>query len=106
MQMQPAKISFAGQLDYSNIQQLQNNKATEILLFPNPTTDVLQLQLNKGYDKMNVQILNATGQLVKQLTVPASNQTIAVPVQNLAAGKYWLHLQSGNEKQVLQFVKE
>ncbi len=97
---------IAGQIDYSNIQQLQNDKATEILMFPNPTTDVLQLQLNKVYDKMNVQIINSAGQLVKHLTVPASNQTITIPVKNLAAGKYWLHLQSDSEKQVLQFVKE
>jgi hypothetical protein len=96
---------IAGQLDYSNIQQLQYDKATEILVFPNPTTDVLQLQLNKAYNKMNVQVFNASGQLVKQLIVPASNQTITIPVQTLATGKYWLHLQSGGEKQVLQFVK-
>ncbi len=96
---------IAGQLDYSNIQQLQNDKTTEILVFPNPTTDVLQLQLNKSYDKMNVQVINSAGQMVKQLTVISSNQIITIPVQNLAAGKYWLHLQSGEEKQVLQFVK-
>ncbi|MFZ1304733.1 MAG: T9SS type A sorting domain-containing protein, partial [Ferruginibacter sp.] len=97
---------IAGQIDYSNIQQLQNNTATEILVFPNPTTDVLQLQLNKAYDKMNVRVFNSSGQLVKQLVVPASNQVITIPVQNLAAGKYWLHLQSASDKQVLQFVKE
>jgi len=97
---------IAGQVDHSNIQQLQNNKATEILVFPNPTTDVLQLQLNKAYDKMNVQIINSAGQLVKQMTAIVSNQIIKLPLQNLAAGKYWLHLQSGEEKQVLQFVKQ
>ncbi len=99
-----------GQVDYSNIQQLQNNGSTEILVFPNPTTDVLQLQLNGAYDKMNVQIINSAGQLVKQMQITSANQTIpiaiGIPVQNLAAGKYWLHLQSGNEKQVLQFVKQ
>ena len=76
------------------------------MVFPNPTADLLQLQLNKVYDKMNVQIINSAGQLVKQMTLPASNQTITIPVQNLAAGKYWLHMQIGNEKQVLQFVKQ
>jgi hypothetical protein len=97
---------ISGKTELSNIQQLQNDKASEILVFPNPTTDVLQLQLNKVYGKMNVQIVNSSGQMVKQLTVAVSNQTITIPVQNLAAGKYWLHLQSGDEKQVLQFVKQ
>ena len=97
---------MAGQTDYSNIQQLSNDKATEILVFPNPTTDVLQLQLNNAYDKMNVRVFNSSGQLVKQMQAPASNQIITIPVQHLPAGKYWLHLQSGVEKQVLQFVKQ
>jgi hypothetical protein len=99
-----------GKVEYSNIQQLQNDKATEILVFPNPTTDVLQLQLNNAFTKMNVQVINSAGQMVKQLTLSASNQTIpiaiGIPVQNLAAGQYWLHLQSGDDKQVLQFVKQ
>ena len=88
------------------MQQLQNNSATEILVFPNRTTDVLLLQLNKLYGKINVQIINSTGQSVKQLQLAASNQTITIPVQNLAAGKYWLQLQIGDEKQMLQFIKE
>ena len=95
-----------GQTDYSNIQQLQNNASTEILVFPNPTTDVLQLQLNAAYEKMNVQIINNAGQLVKQMQIASANQTISIPVQYLTAGKYWLHLQTGSEKQVLQFVKQ
>jgi acetolactate synthase regulatory subunit len=97
---------MAGQLDYSNIQQLQKDKATEILVFPNPTTDVLQLQLNKVYDKINVRIFSSAGQLVKQMVISGSNQIISFPVQNLAAGEYWLHLQCGGEKQVLQFIKQ
>ena len=68
--------------------------------------DELQLQLNKVYDKMNVQVLNSNGQIVKQFMLSASNQTVSIPVQNLAAGQYWLRLQSGEEKQVLQFVKQ
>jgi len=105
--------SITGQFDYSNIQQLsagsggQNNGATEILVFPNPTTDVLQLQLNTAFEKMNVQIINSAGQIVKQLNALSTmNQVVSIPVQNLAPGKYWLRLQSGDEKQVLQFVKQ
>ncbi|MEO6539667.1 MAG: T9SS type A sorting domain-containing protein, partial [Ferruginibacter sp.] len=98
---------IAGQVDYSNIQQLQNNGATEILVFPNPTTDVLQLQLNNTFEKMNGQIINSSGQIVKQLkALQAINRVVTIPVQNLAPGKYWLRLQSGDENQVLQFIKQ
>ena len=98
--------STDGQIEYSNIQLLKNDKAREILMFPNPTTDVLQLQLNAVYDKMEVQIVNSAGHLVKRLSMAATNPTITIPVKDLAAGNYWLHLQGGDEKQVLQFVKQ
>ncbi len=100
-------IHNSGDIDYSNIQLLQNNTAVEILVFPNPATDVLQLQLNSGYDKVDVQIVNVSGQVVKQISnLSAANQTIKIPVNNLASGTYFLYLQSGGEKQVLQFVKK
>ncbi|MBL0180900.1 MAG: FG-GAP repeat protein [Chitinophagaceae bacterium] len=98
---------FSGQIDYSNIQQLQYNGTTEILVFPNPTTDVLRLELNGTYDKINVQIINTAGLLVKQLYgVSASGRLITIPVQNLPAGHYWLRIEGGNAKQVLQFAKQ
>ncbi len=95
-----------GAIDYSNIQLLQNNTTTEILVFPNPTTDILQLQLNRAYDNMKVQVVNSAGQVVKQVSASGTNQTIKIPVSGLASGVYFLYLQSGEEKQVLQFVKE
>ena len=97
---------IAGEVDYSNIQQLQNTAATEILVFPNPTTDVLQFQTNGAFDKVNVQIINSAGQLVNKLQLNATNQIVKIPVRHLASGKYWLLLETEKEKQVLQFVKE
>jgi hypothetical protein len=98
---------ITGRYDYSNIQQLQYNTSMEILVFPNPTTDVLQLQLNSAYGKVNLQVINTAGQIIKQLhNVPATNRVLTIPVQNLVPGNYWLRLQTGDEKQVLQFVKQ
>jgi hypothetical protein len=89
------------------MQLLQDNAATEIFVFPNPTTDALQLQLNGNYTVMNVKIVNTSGQTVKQFgNLTVSGQTLKIPVSNLPAGNYWLYLQSGSEKQVLQFVKQ
>ncbi len=97
---------IAGQVDYSNIQQLQNEGSTEILVFPNPATDILQLQLNNNYGKMSARIINSNGQQVKYMQLTVTNSTIAIPVKNLVAGLYWLHLQNGPDKQVLQFIKQ
>ncbi len=96
-----------GKINYSNIQQLQHNKVTEIIVFPNPASDILQVKLNKNYNSVNVQIVNVKGQVVKQYNkLSIQNQTIKIPVNELPSGNYWLHLQCDGEKQVLQFVKQ
>ncbi len=95
-----------GEIIYSSILLLENNIVTEIFLFPNPATDFLQLQLNKGYSKLSITVVNAKGQMVKQVNkLATTNQTITIPVNNLPPGNYWLHLQADVEKQVLQFIK-
>jgi hypothetical protein len=98
-----------GQTQYSNIQQLDSDMATEIVVFPNPTTNFISLQLNKNYSKVNVQIINALGQVVKQYNNPTiQNQLLKLSVNDLKTGVYWLSLyetDNGN-KQTIQFFKQ
>jgi hypothetical protein len=105
-------IHATGEIDHSRIVLLQDKTVTEILVFPNPTADVLQLQLNKAYSNVRVQVVNSAGRVVKQFTASSdANQTIKVPVGNLITGTYFLYLHTGvpvsrEEKQALQFVKQ
>jgi hypothetical protein len=105
-------IHATGEIDHSRIVLLQDKTVTEILVFPNPTADVLQLQLNKAYSNIQVQIVNSAGRVVKQFTASSdASQTIKVPVGNLITGTYFLYLHTGGpasreEKQALQFVKQ
>jgi hypothetical protein len=96
-----------GKIDHSRIILLQDKTVTEILVFPNPTADVLQLQLNKANSNIQVQIVSSTGRIVKQFNAsPDANQTIKIPVGNLITGTYFLYLQTGEERQAMQFIKQ
>ncbi|SDG58856.1 Por secretion system C-terminal sorting domain-containing protein [Dyadobacter soli] len=100
-------IHATGETDYSRIVLLQDKAVTEILVFPNPTADLLQLQLNKAYDNVRIQIVSSAGRVVKQLVVNSdANQSIKIPVASLSTGSYFLYLQTGEEKQALQFIKQ
>jgi len=56
---------------------------------------------------MNVQIINSQGQTLKKMPGLGSvGQVLSIPVHDLPAGRYWLKLQSNDEKQLLQFVKQ
>lgn len=96
-----------GSVEYSNLQWLQTNAATEVIVFPNPASTTLQLRLNNNYTSMNVQIMNAAGQTIQQYAnMSTAGSVVTIPVSSLAAGTYFLYLQSGSEKQVLQFMKK
>jgi hypothetical protein len=96
-----------GNTGYSNMQLLQSNILSGITLFPNPTTGVLQLLLNNNFEAMDVQIINSAGQTIKKFSnIAAAGQPLKIPVGSLNTGVYYLYLQTGNEKQVLQFVKQ
>ena len=100
-------IHHSGETEYSRISLLQDKTVTEILVFPNPTADELQLQLNKAYSNVQVQIVSSSGRVVKEFNnLPLLNQTVKIPVSHLATGTYLLYLKTADEKQVLQFIKE
>jgi len=100
-------IGIDGQYTYSTIMQLQSGGATEIMIFPNPATDNMQIQLNKMYDKISMRMINNAGQVVKQSNyVLAGIKSININVSNLSAGTYWIYLEAGADRQVLQFVKD
>ena len=96
-----------GKIEYSNIQQLQFKNLTEIIVFPNPATDLIRINLNNDYSKADVRILNSAGQSIRRYSnLPVSNQTLQINVSDLPKGNYWLQLQSGIQQQLLQFIKQ
>ena len=52
-------------------------------------------------------MINNAGQVVKQSNyVLAGIKSININVSNLSAGTYWIYLEAGADRQVLQFVKD
>ncbi|MFB0944755.1 MAG: M1 family aminopeptidase, partial [Spirosomataceae bacterium] len=80
------------------------NEDDNIVLFPNPTSDILQI---KGIDleRANVSLFNAAGQSVKTPSI----QNNSLNINNLTSGKYFLLIRkngSSTSKRVVKgFVK-
>ncbi|OSZ79463.1 hypothetical protein CAP35_14785 [Chitinophagaceae bacterium IBVUCB1] len=75
------------------------------VLFPNPATNVLNIQL-KTHAKANAAILNSFGQKVKELTL---NQGItSTDVAELPAGLYYISIATDGENvsQTLSFIRQ
>lgn len=75
------------------------DNSNEIVMFPNPAYNVLQIDSKYGND-IAVAIYNATGQLLMH-----QEHGNGIDVSGLAGGTYFIRVTSGIEKKVLQFVK-
>lgn len=80
----------------------------ELKLYPNPTSDFINLEFKNFGNNGNVEIeiLSITGQLVRTVNVDvsASNGTKTIDVSNLAVGTYMVIFEYENEQVVKQFI--
>lgn len=75
-----------------------------IIAYPNPVSEVLYLDMGKQYVEITITILNVNGQSIIDYT-HSNERFIAINVQNLSTGVYFIHVILDNEIQVLRMVK-
>ena len=74
------------------------------VVFPNPIQGILQLK-DLGGAFTTLQLINGTGRLVKECTIPNGAQTFELNMQHLAADVYLLKLIGGNSRINLKVTK-
>lgn len=92
-----------GRYSYSEVRVLLFGKNGQVLVFPNPATDVVFVQLpeNWQHTKVKLDLYNQAGQLVLSKQQVQANQVENLNVSNLARGIYTLRLQrEGREIEV------
>ena len=94
-------IISGGISDYSYTLDAEKFEIDKVVLFPNPTSDFLNIS-NLNYDK--IEIFDITG---KQLSfdVISNNEFIKIDLQNLESGTYFIRLQFGSIAEFLKFIK-
>jgi hypothetical protein len=85
-------------------------EASNIIIFPNPVTDVLKANfiLDKQ-TRCNVSVINAAGAVVKTVAPPLferGNNYYLLPVKELPAGEYIFSVTAGDKKFVKSFIKK
>jgi Secretion system C-terminal sorting domain len=91
---------------YAGVVKVYFGKNTAVVkLFPNPTTDVVNIQLPGAYSgKVALQLYSSTGVLISSVRPTAAS--VQLNVRQLAAGNYFLQVVDGNERKVYPFVKQ
>jgi len=112
LKMSGATCIFQTSTSFSVTQETTVGIATEesasgFIIYPNPTRDMLNVQINQkiGFNKLS--IFDASGRLVHTeiLNGAQGQQTIQVNLNNLAAGLYQITLEGNQKRSTAKFSK-
>lgn len=103
-------VDTDGTFTYSHVVAIKNEtKLMTLQLFPNPVTDVLQIQIpSSGKQKGNLIVLDASGKtmLQKEIQLAEGNNATSIPVSHLPAGVYLLYVENETGRLTQRFIKK
>jgi len=75
----------------------------EVHVEPNPAHDVVMIRFANSQSNRNIEIYNASLQLMDQVSAP--DKMIVIPVREWSSGIYFLKINEGNEKLMKKIIK-
>lgn len=82
----------------SGLQSLQDN---EIIVYPNPTKDIITIKIGNDFIENQIEVYNSIGQTIKSITTKSNE--IQVDLKNEAKGIYLIKV---NEFNIFKILKE
>jgi hypothetical protein len=99
------QVDFDGTFEYSDIRSIMFGGAGNLVIYPNPVNSTLNVQVPDGIEKAVVEIVNATGQVVRSMNMTDMSQSVLqLNVSDLALGFYFIQMNTGADTYREQFV--
>jgi hypothetical protein len=101
-------LDIDGIFTYSRVIAIKNENMITLDLFPNPTTDVLQVQIpSERKETTKINIIDAAGKQIYSQSVQLNEGTnaISIPVDHLQNGSYYLVVENESGRQSKLFIK-
>lgn len=80
----------------------QNDIASKIIIYPNPATTVLTIQLENSFVVDKINIIDLTGKVI----ITKTHNTSSVNVEKIATGMYIIEAYFGEKKFQTKFIKQ
>ncbi len=77
-----------------------------IQIRPNPAGDYIQLFADKFPEKVNYDIIDSWGRVIRKGTFTSDKNRYSIPVADFSPGVYRIHLNSAERSSVLSFIKQ
>ncbi|MDD3740405.1 MAG: T9SS type A sorting domain-containing protein [Bacteroidales bacterium] len=87
---------------------IENISATKISVYPNPVTDILNLEIfTETNEIIEISILNISGQIVSKETyeIYGGLNNFTIDVSDYQGGMYFMHINGNSKFETIRFVK-
>jgi Secretion system C-terminal sorting domain len=100
------QVDSDGKFVYSAIVKLLLfNEATNLIVYPNPAKDWVQMEFASARNVVLVNVVDALGRIVQTKVLPTSSN-LKLDVSSLTNGLYYLQLSDGEKIATAKFVKQ
>ncbi len=102
-------IENGGNFIYSKVIAVKMNANSLMKLFPNPATDLIQLQIpSLQKEKIILQITDAAGNIISRQVIvsPGTPISTSIDITELQKGVYFLSVNTSGKVQVNKFIKQ
>ncbi|MBL0052300.1 MAG: T9SS type A sorting domain-containing protein [Bacteroidetes bacterium] len=79
----------------NNFENVIENESIQLMMFPNPAENVINLNVVSAENNFNIQILNVEGKIVRQQQLVKDDTIIETPIDisTLPAGLYMMRVE-------------
>jgi hypothetical protein len=99
-----SKFCSTGCVTSTGISNLKENGSTNLKLYPNPTSGILNVELEILNADTKIQIINSLGEVLLSESVNIDHPKFNI--QHFLPGIYFVELNNSNGRQVAKFIKE
>lgn len=99
------QTNAAGEASYSSIAKVLFESAEQVMLYPNPAKDFVNIRFNAAGKTVLINVFNSAGRSVKMFSATAA-ENIQLNVSNFAAGTYLLHISDGEKTITAKLIKQ
>ena len=99
------QIDYDGSFSYSPIQSVQMGARVQVGVYPNPASDVLQVDLGVNESEKLLYVVNQEGRIVKTVIVQSGEALVSIEIADLPEGQYLLIDRRNDAVEAVPFVK-
>jgi hypothetical protein len=100
----PNKIKVFENLAFVSVKEQATVISQELKLYPNPATDIINLEVSNSLVGSVLQVFGYDGKLVKEMSIRSEKD--AMNISDLAVGSYWMKATSTMGTVTSNFVKK